>query len=102
MFDRVLNTPPLLREKCPYSEFSGPHFHTFRLNTETYSVNLFFSPNVGNADQKNSEYDHFLRSVYWQKQKTMGSIYLESQQFSSTRPDNQRPKNSRFSNFLWR
>ena len=40
-----------LREKCPYSEF-------FRFSP--YSVRM-----RENADQKNSEYRHFLRSVYF-------------------------------------
>ena len=31
-----------LREKCPYSKFSGPHFPAFGLNTPYLSV---FSPN---------------------------------------------------------
>ena len=51
-----------LRTKCPYSELFWsaffPHFPAFRLNT----------PNAGtcgkNADQNNSEYGHFLRSIY--------------------------------------
>ena len=29
-----------LREKCSYSEFSGPHFTAFGLNTARYSVSL--------------------------------------------------------------
>ena len=29
-----------LREKCPYSDYSGPHFPTFGLNMERYSVPL--------------------------------------------------------------
>ena len=33
-----------LREKFPYSEFSGPYFPVFRLNKERYSI---FSPNSG-------------------------------------------------------
>ena len=67
----------MLHKKCPYSEFFwsafSPHFpafgpntvrySVFSLNTERYSV---FSPNAGkcgkNADQRNSEYGHFLRS----------------------------------------
>ena len=36
-----------LREKCPYSEFSGPYFPAFGLNTGNFSVSkiinfLFF------------------------------------------------------------
>ena len=48
----VLNTPLYctpLREKCPYSEFSCPHFSACRLN----------------MDQKNSEYGHFFRQCTW-------------------------------------
>ena len=29
-----------MREKCPYSEFSGPYFPAFGLNTEIYGVSL--------------------------------------------------------------
>ena len=45
----VLNRKYLttLREKCQYSEFSGPYFSPFGLNT----------------DQKNSQYGLFLGSV---------------------------------------
>ena len=57
-----------LRKKCPCSELFWsaffPHFPAFGLNTERYGV---FSPNAEkcgkNADQNNSEYGHFLRSV---------------------------------------
>ena len=61
-----------LRKKCPYSEFLWSaffqHFPAFGLNTEYLSV---FSPNAGkcgkSADQKNSEYGHFLCSIllFW-------------------------------------
>ena len=44
IFDRFLLNP--LREKCPYSEFSGSYSAQMRENT----------------DQKNSEYIHFSRS----------------------------------------
>ena len=71
-----------LRKKCPYSEFLWsaffPHFPAFGLNTEYLSVFRLnteylsvFSPNAGkcgeNADQKNSEYGHFLCSIllFW-------------------------------------
>ena len=39
-------------EKCPYSGYSGLYFPAFGLN----------------SDQNNSEYGHFLRSVYHNKQ----------------------------------
>ena len=42
-----------LREKRPYSEFSGPHFTAFGLNTECG----IHSPNAGKC-----QYGHFLRS----------------------------------------
>ena len=37
--DRAL-CKPKLHEKCSYSEFSGPYFLKFELNTEIYSANL--------------------------------------------------------------
>ena len=55
----------ILREKCPYSEFSGPYFPAFRLNTERYRDTEYlsvFNPNAVKSDKKNSEYRHFLRS----------------------------------------
>ena len=57
-----------LHKKCPCSDLFWstffPHFPVFGLNMERYGV---FSQNGGkcgkNADQDNSEYGHFLRSV---------------------------------------
>ena len=36
-----------LRENCPYSKYSGPHFHAFGLNTERYSVSLCIQSECG-------------------------------------------------------
>ena len=36
-----------LRENCPYSVFSGPHFPGFRLNTERYGVSLRIQSECG-------------------------------------------------------
>ena len=41
--------------------YSGPYFPTFGLNTDRYSVSVRMRENM---DQNNSEYEHFLRSVY--------------------------------------
>ena len=41
--------------------YSGPHFPAFGLNTERYRVSLRMREN---ADQNNSEYRHFSRSVH--------------------------------------
>ena len=46
--------------------YSGPHFPTFRLNTEKYQ-----SECKKNADQNISEYGHFLRSVLVGDQKLL-------------------------------
>ena len=40
VFSRVKTRNIALYEKCPYSEFSGPYFPTFGLNTKRYSVSL--------------------------------------------------------------
>ena len=53
---------PLL-ENCPCSEFFGPYFLAFRLNTvrlSPHSVRM-----RENTYQKNFEYGHFLRSVHF-------------------------------------
>ena len=42
--------------------FSDPHFPAFGLNMESYPVNSFSVQMQKNADQKNSEYGHFLSS----------------------------------------
>ena len=42
-----------LRSKCPYSEFCGPYFPAFGLNTERYLRE--------NTDQKIFKYKHFFR-----------------------------------------
>ena len=41
---------------------SGPHFVTFGLNTDIYSVNLYSVRMQENADEKYSRYRHFLLS----------------------------------------
>ena len=48
--------------------YSGPHFPAFGLNTERYGVSLRIQSPYSvqmreYADQNNSEYGHFLRSV---------------------------------------
>ena len=49
----------LLREKCPYSELFWPVFCSIRTEYGApYSVGM-----RENADQNNSEYGHFLRSI---------------------------------------
>ena len=61
-----------LRKNNPYSELFWSqfflHFPAFGLNTERYYYLSVFSPNAGkcgkNADQNNSEYGLFLRSVF--------------------------------------
>ena len=41
--------------------YSGPHFPVFRLNTKRYGVSLRIQSKCGkNADQNNSEFEHFL------------------------------------------
>ena len=69
MFDRVLNTPPTLREKCRIRSFPGLYFPAFGLNifrilcVSPYSVRM-----RENADKKNSEYGHFsLSATLFQK-----------------------------------
>ena len=44
---------------------SGPYLLAFSLNKKRYSVSLRIQ-NTGNMDQNNSEYEHFLRSGYFQ------------------------------------
>ena len=57
-----------LFEKCPYSAFLWTVFS--RIRTESGEM-LLISPNAEKADQKFSEYGHFLRSVsdyqYWRR-----------------------------------
>ena len=53
-----------MRENCPYLEFSGPYFPVFGLNTD--SISLYSAPMWENAEQKNFEYENFLRSaIHW-------------------------------------
>ena len=59
MFNKVLNTPLTLREKCPYLECFWSVFAC--IQTEYGEIRL-------NTDQTKSEYGHFLRSenqVLW-------------------------------------
>ena len=54
-----------LREKCPYRKLFWSAFS--RIRTEYREILRIFSYSVrmqGNADQNNSEHEHFLRSVY--------------------------------------
>ena len=49
-----------LREKCPYSEFSGPYFPAFGLNTEIYKVNLRILSKCGKMEtSKTANTDSF-------------------------------------------
>ena len=53
-----------LRENCLYSELFCSAFPSFGLNTERYVRISHYSVQMReNADQNNSEYVHFLRSV---------------------------------------
>ena len=70
-----------LRKKCPYSELFwsafSPHFPAFGLNAERYRLSLRIQSECGkNADQNNSEYELFLRSVSLQLFKKLSSIIL--------------------------
>ena len=57
-----------LRKICPYSEFSGPYFLSFGLNTGIYPYSVRMREN---ANQKNFKYGHFSRSVsqLWRRLK---------------------------------
>ena len=57
MFDRTLTLP----KKCPYSEFFWSVFS--RIRTEYGGILRDTARIRENADQKNSEYGHFSRSV---------------------------------------
>ena len=73
-----------LREKCPYSEFSGPYFSAFGLNTEIRSIASYSVQIRENTDQKNSEYGHFLRSEEnIEIESTIRPILYSSQPFRS-------------------
>ena len=53
-----------LREKCPYSDFFWPSFSRIRIESgEIQNICPYSVRTRGNADQNNSEYVHFLRSV---------------------------------------
>ena len=70
-----------LRKKCPYSKLFwsafSPHFPAFGLNAERYRLSLRIQSECGkNADQNNSEYELFLRSVSLQLFKKLSSIIL--------------------------
>ena len=70
MFDRVLNVPLLflcisLREKCPYLELFWFVFPRIRTEYgEIRSVPLYSVRMRGNTEQNNSEYGHFVYSVW--------------------------------------
>ena len=51
-----------MKSVCIWS-YSGPHFATFRLNTERYSVSLCIQCKCGKLCQNNSEYGYYLWSV---------------------------------------
>ena len=70
---------PLLVKSVRIRGYSGPYFPTFGLNTERYSVSLRIRSECGkiirifpysslmrkNTHRNNSEYEHFLHSVYF-------------------------------------
>ena len=53
--------------------YSDPHFPTFGLNSERYSVQMW-----ENTDQNNSEYGHFLRSDSFMVQSNAFAFAFEN------------------------
>ena len=52
-----------MREKCLYSEFSGPHFpESLSISQYFFSISLYSVGMWENPDQNNFEYRHFLCS----------------------------------------
>ena len=62
--------------------FSGPYFLAFGLNTERYRVSLYSVRMRENTYQKNSEYGHFSRSVYYIGKN---AIHSDAVYFSTSR-----------------
>ena len=60
-FEHALNQAVSLRKSVGIPSYSGLHFPAFGLNTERYEVSVRMREN---ADQNNSEYEHFSRSEY--------------------------------------
>ena len=54
--------------------YSGPHFPTFGLNTERYGVSKYLVQMPENADQNNSEYEHFSSSEAYISEATVNSM----------------------------
>ena len=53
-----------LREKCPYSDLFWSAFSRIRIEYgEIFCISLYSVQMWENADQYNSEYEHFLRSM---------------------------------------
>ena len=52
------------REKCPYSEFSGPYFPAFGLNFERYVVSLGIHSECGKVQTRKTPNTHNFHAVY--------------------------------------
>ena len=58
----------ILCEKCLYSELFWSAFSCIRTEYgEIFRISPYFVRMWENADQNNSEYEHFLRSAYFNK-----------------------------------
>ena len=61
----------ILCEKCLYSELFWSAFSCIRTEYgEIFRISPYFVRMWENADQNNSEYEHFLRSSNWTRQTT--------------------------------
>ena len=68
-----------LREKCPYSKFFCSIFSDIQTeNGEIRIISPYLAKMWENADQKNSEYEHFLRGELLEHCQCKKNILLRS------------------------
>ena len=69
----------LLRKRCLYSEFSGPHFASFGLNMKIYRVNLPVPSEWGRIrTRKTPKTDTFLHSDLFTYRIIFSSLYYNT------------------------
>ena len=54
-----------LREKCPYSDYSGRYFPAFGLNTERYGVSLRIQFECGKIQTRKTPNTNTFQAVKW-------------------------------------
>ena len=67
---QVLVSQQPLRENCPYSEFFGPYFPAFGLNTEIYSVSVHIQSEWGKIRTRETPNTNAFHAANWSEKSS--------------------------------